>query len=149
VRLRLCALLAFSVLPLVAVPAAGADSIPAKTVEPLSRELVTPESVLQLLVGLGVVVAAIFLVAWLLRRVGAVPMNNDRLKVVAGLALGQRERVLLVQVGDAHQVLLGVTQGKISKLCEFDAPVVEAEVASNEFAQRLRGALKVQGNKAP
>lgn len=143
-RSSLLCFLAVSVCPLAISSAMGAEAPASTAVEPLSRELITSESVLQLVIGLGVVVAAILFVAWMLRRVGAVSMNNGQLKVVAGLALGQRERVLLVQVGDSHQVLLGVTQGKISKLGEFSEPVVKTEMPGGEFTQRLRGVLKGQ-----
>jgi len=147
VRLCFCAPIVFSVVFMVTAPVMGSDSGAADAVEPLSRDLVSPEAVAQLLIGLGVVVAAIFFVAWLLRRIGAVSVNNGQLKVVAGLALGQRERVLLVQVGDKHQVLLGVTQGRISKLSEFDVPVVDTEASGGEFSERLRGALKGQSER--
>jgi len=102
---------------------------------------------MQLLAGLGVVIAAILLVAWLVRRLGAGSVNNGKLRVVAGLALGQRERVVLIQVGDEHQVLLGVTPGQIRKLTEFDSPVIQAEAGGlqGEFAGRLRSALERQG----
>ncbi len=143
-RFSLLCFLVVPIFPLVISPVMGAEASKIAAVEPLSRELVTSESVLQLAIGLGIVVAAILFVAWMLRRVGVVSMNNGQLKIVAGLALGQRERVLLVQVGDSHQVLLGVTQGGISKLGEFSEPVVRTEVSGGEFTQRLRGVLKGQ-----
>lgn len=110
------------------------------TIEPVSRELVTSGDIGQVLFGLAIVVVAILLVAWLLRRVGGVVPNNGKLKVVAGMAVGQRERVMLIQLGDSKQVLLGVTAQRISRLAEFEEPVILPE-NSAEFASRLRGAL--------
>ncbi|OEC37125.1 flagellar protein FliO/FliZ [Pseudomonas cuatrocienegasensis] len=94
---------------------------------------------LQLLLGLGLVVGLIFLLAWLMRRVQQItPRGGQVIKIVASQALGPRERLLLVQVGH-EQVLLGLTAGRISPLHVMAEPVhlPDAEPASTEFAQRL------------
>lgn len=127
-----------------AVPA-HAEAESSKPVEPLSRELITPGAVMQLVAGLAIVIAAIFLVAWLLRRIGGVNAGSGQLRIVAGLALGQRERVVLIQVGERQQVLLGVTSGNITRLAEYDEPVVVSDASQSDFAERLRGAMGGQG----
>ncbi len=96
--------------------------------------------VVQMLLGLGLVVGLIFLLAWLLRRVQqhSGMRGNGLIRLLASQAIGPRERLLLVQVGN-EQVLLGLTPGQISPLHVLKEPVhlPEAEAASPEFAQRL------------
>nr|WP_260407097.1 flagellar biosynthetic protein FliO [Pseudomonas fluvialis] len=93
-----------------------------------------------MLLGLGLVVGLIFLLAWLLRRVQQQSgmRGNGLIRLLASQAIGPRERLLLVQVG-TEQVLLGLTPGQISPLHVLKEPVhlPEAEAASPEFAQRL------------
>ena len=110
---------------------------------PFSRELVTPGAIAQVVIGLVLVIGVIFLVAWLLKRIGGVVPNNGKLKIVAGMALGQRERVMLIQVGESKQVLLGITSQRISRLAEFDELVVSSE-EGGEFAARLKGVLSAE-----
>ena len=93
----------------------------------------------QLMLGLLVVVGLIFALAWLLRRVQQIgPRGNQVIKLVASQALGPRDRLLLVQVGE-EQILLGISAGRISPLHVLKEPVQVpgAEPATPEFAQRL------------
>jgi len=121
-------------------------AIPAYAAEmadtPARPEFLNGEMIGQLLFGLFVVVAVILVLAWLLRRVGGVTVNNSQMKVVAGLALGHKERVLLVQVGESRQVLLGVTASQINTLAEFEEPVITQGAEQGEFAQRLRSVMQ-------
>lgn len=118
------------------------DSPPAyRSVDPLSLE-----SVLQLLLGLGLVLGTIFVIAWLLRRVTLLPGQHRKLKVVAALSLGQRERAVLVQVGD-QQLLLGVAQGQVTLLKSFEQPVIQPETESGTaFSQTLSRYLQKRSN---
>ncbi|QEW05467.1 flagellar biosynthetic protein FliO [Nitrincola iocasae] len=94
-------------------------------------------SVLQLVLGLALVLGTIFLIAWLLRKVTLLPGQHRKLRVVAALSLGNRERAVLVQVGD-EQLLLGVAQGQVSLLKSFDQPVIELESGQNSaFSKKL------------
>lgn len=67
-------------------------------------------------VGLALVVSLIFALAWVSKKIRG-RMNSDlgSLKIVAGLALGARERLLLVQVYD-QQLLIGIAPGQVSML---------------------------------
>lgn len=109
--------------------------------------LVNPVSagaVVQTLLGLIVVVAVIVAVAWLLRRVSRMQAGvQGVLKVVAGLSLGARERVVLMQVGE-KQLLLGVAPGRIHTLYVLEQPLAAAAGGMPEgavFAERLRQVL--------
>ena len=70
------------------------------------------------------VIGLILVLGWILRRLrGATLLGGSRqLKIVASLALGQRERVVVVQVGE-EQWLLGVTAQRISGLGKLEQPL--------------------------
>lgn len=94
-------------------------------------------SVSQLLLGLLLVVGLIFFLAWVFRRANLVPGQSAGMRVVASVALGPRERAVLVQCGD-KQLLLGVASGSVNLLAQFDEPVITPGVAAQgEFAQKL------------
>ncbi|MCX7628585.1 MAG: flagellar biosynthetic protein FliO [Methylophilaceae bacterium] len=79
-------------------------------------------SSLQMLLGLGLVLALIAATAWLLRRLapGQVAGRGD-LRVVAAVAVGPKERVVLVDVGETRLVL-GVAPGSVTRLHEMPRP---------------------------
>lgn len=63
----------------------------------------------QLVLGLLLVVGLIFVLAWLMRRVQSVgPGNGQVIEMIGSRALGPRDRLVLVQVGE-EQILLGIT----------------------------------------
>jgi len=74
---------------------------------------------LSLLLVLGVVFAA----AWVTRRLrGFGKFGGGALQVVTEIAVGTKERVVLVQVGK-QQLLVGVAPGRVSTLHVLDEPV--------------------------
>jgi flagellar protein FliO/FliZ len=76
---------------------------------------------LSLLLVLGVVFAA----AWVTRRLrGFGKFGNGALQVVTELAVGTKERVVLVQVGK-QQLLIGVAPGRVNTLHVLDEPVTQ------------------------
>lgn len=99
---------------------------------------------LALLLVLGMFLACV----WMLRKmnIGGSLSNTGKLKVVGGIALGMREKIVLLQVGD-KQLVLAVTPGRIETLT-----VLEGEACLNNnaktvdtdtsFAQKLMQALK-------
>ena len=71
---------------------------------------------LQVILGLGLVLAAIAGCAWLLRRFGGLQANGaGAIKVIGGSQVGQRERVVLVEVADTWLVI-GVAPGHVTAL---------------------------------
>ncbi|NBB37112.1 MULTISPECIES: flagellar biosynthetic protein FliO [Pseudomonas] len=94
----------------------------------------------QLVLGLLLVLGLIFFLAWLLRRVQqAGPAGKGQvIELIGSRALGPRDRLVLVQVGN-EQILLGLTPGTISALHVLKEPVQVpgTEQATPEFAQRL------------
>jgi|APLak6261703504_1056268.scaffolds.fasta_scaffold00829_3 flagellar protein FliO/FliZ len=107
-------------------------------------------SLLQVLFGLGMVLAAIAGTAWLLRKLapGQVAASGA-LRVVGGVAVGPKERVVLVDVGDTRLVL-GVAPGHISMLHQMPRPEGEAvasapEMSAESFYLRLKEMLNQRG----
>ena len=93
----------------------------------------------QLVLGLLLVIGLIFLLAWLMRRVQRIgPGNGQVIELVGSRALGPRDRLVLVQVGE-EQILLGLTPGRITPLHVLKTPVNvdQSKPATPEFAQRL------------
>lgn len=91
------------------------------------------------MLGLLLVVGLIFALAWLLRRVQRVgPGNGQVIEMIGSRALGPRDRLVLVQVGE-EQILLGITPGRITPLHVLKTPVSvdQNPPATPEFAQRL------------
>ena len=101
-------------------------------------------NIVQMIVGLLIVLFLVFAIAWVLRRVGGASLTgNGTLKVISGMSMGARERVVLLQVGE-EQLLLGVSPGRVQTLHVLDKPI-EAEsqrVASPMFANKLAEVLK-------
>ncbi|AIY40287.1 Flagellar biosynthesis protein FliQ [Collimonas arenae] len=109
---------------------------------------------LQAASGLAVVIALIFLCAWAARRLGLQKHNSGRLvKIIASTAIGQRERVVVVEIGDTW-LALGVTPGQIQALHSMPAqelppepklPIRQGAIAAGNaaglFAQKLRESL--------
>ncbi|WP_417614585.1 flagellar biosynthetic protein FliO [Oceanisphaera sp.] len=85
------------------------------------------------------VIGVILVLGWLLRRLrGAALLGGSRqLNIVASLALGQRERLVVVQVGE-EQWLLGVTAQQISGLGKLEHPL-PPEQAKSLLSQRSKG----------
>jgi flagellar protein FliO/FliZ len=105
----------------------------------------------QLLSGLLVVIAAIVVFAFLMRRVTGVQSRlGDEFRVLSGISLGSRERMLLVQVGD-RQLLVGVAPGRVQTLHVLDRPLEvpgraaaggSTAKAESPFARSLRAVLQ-------
>ena len=122
-------LIALCLLPLSPLLAAAT---PTGTAAPPPVDPVAPGAVVQLVLGLLAVIALILLLAWLVRRVNLLPGQRSGMQVVAVLPLGQRERAVLVQVGE-QQLLLGVGNGQVTLLERFEQPVLEPTRASYNF----------------
>jgi len=76
-------------------------------------------SIVQLVLGLAVVIALLFASLWLLKRISA-PRGEAAglIRVIAGTAVGPRERVVILEVGNTWMVL-GVAPGQVSALAEI------------------------------
>jgi flagellar protein FliO/FliZ len=73
--------------------------------------------------ALLLVLAAIFVVAWLLRRMRIVGNRvGGAIDVLANVQLGQKERAVLLKVGST-QILIGVAPGQVNTLHVLTEPL--------------------------
>ncbi|MFM9924763.1 flagellar biosynthetic protein FliO [Variovorax sp. H27-G14] len=112
--------------------------------------------------GMAVVVGLIFLCAWAARRFGLQRLGGGHLvKVVSSASVGQRERVVVVEVGD-QWLVLGVTSSQVNMLHALPAQVQHVQPAAAAsrmpgapnnpvelFARKLREALTGKAHTAP
>ena len=118
-------------------------AMPSSTAEPVHS--FASAGLLQAGLGLAVVIGLIFLLAWVARRFGLQPPGNTRLlKVVSSAMVGQRERVVVVEIGDAWLVL-GVAGGQVRTLHTMPAGQLPAAssaplaafTGTSAFSQKL------------
>ena len=132
-------------LPLSVLAAEPATTSAAATAAPAVGSGVAGQ-LTQLVFGLLLVLGLIFFLAWLLRRLQqAGPAGKGQvIELIGSRALGPRDRLMLVQVGN-EQILLGLSPGTITALHVLKEPVQvpsTSEKATPEFAQHL---LKILG----
>jgi flagellar protein FliO/FliZ len=100
-------------------------------------------------IGLVIVLSVFFMCAWGIRKLSGLTLNGaEKIRMVGGLSLGMREKVVLLQVGK-KQLVLGVTPGHIETLlvlegedCLLKEEPLPATI-QNGFAQKLMHAIKV------
>ena len=87
---------------------------------------------------LGVIVLLLWGGIWAMRRMrpGAGFGNARDCTILRSLALGPRERLLVVQIG-GRNLVIGIGSASVSLLCELDEPL--ASPANDErFAETIR-----------
>ena len=97
----------------------------------------------QLGLGLAVVVGLIFLLGYVMRRVGPLaPQGGQHIRLISSYPLGPRDRLALVEVG-GEQLLLGISPGRITTLHVLDEPITaDTDAGSGDFARKLQAMLK-------
>jgi flagellar protein FliO/FliZ len=77
---------------------------------------VSSGSVLQVILSLLLVLTAVAVVAWVLKRINLPPQNSaNALKIISSIAVGQRERVVLMEINDTW-LIVGVAPGQVNAL---------------------------------
>lgn len=115
-----------------------ANGAGSRVVEPMAAG-----NLVQMTLGLLAVLLLLGGLAWFMRRVVRIQgVAGGALRVIGGLSMGARERVVLIQVGK-QQMLLGVAPGRVQTLHVLDEPLTElqSETGQGNFAQNLRMAL--------
>ncbi len=114
-----------STLLLLAVPLAATAAS-----EPLS-----PGRALQVMGALALVLGLIVVATWAARRVqGWRPQGNGHIRVIEGLAVGTRDKLLLIEVDD-QRVLIGLSPGRMQTLANFPANDRRASFSATLAAQ--------------
>ncbi len=115
-----------------------------------SPPVISPfSSLLRMLLGLGIVLLVIAGLVWLLKKssLGQGGVAGG-LRVVSAVAVGPKERVVLVDVGETRLVL-GVAPGHVVRLLEMERPdeadVVITEKTIPSFVVRLKEVMAARG----
>lgn len=125
------------------------DAAAAQVVGQSVREL-SSMNVLNWLLALAIVLGIFFACVWMLRKLnsGNGLASTGKMHVVGGVALGLREKVVLLQVG-TKQLVLAVTPGRIETLtvlegdeCLANTTRAPQSFVDTPFAQQLMQALK-------
>lgn len=136
--------IAGAILPLIASPWVRAES-PAPA---------TPEigaSLIQIALGLGIVVVLLLGSLHLLKRLqGPRGGAGGVLRTISGIAVGPRERVVVVELGETWLVV-GVAPGRISMLHSLPRQVSSADAGPNktgpqDFGQWLKQMMERRTN---
>lgn len=116
------------------------------TTPPLPVSPVSFWGVLQVLFGLAVVLGTVAAAAWLLKRLAPGQVSaGGALKLIGGIAVGPKERVVVVEVGDTWLVV-GVAPGQVSALHNMPKlaslpETVRAGMGEQRFALWLRDVI--------
>nr|WP_315292244.1 flagellar biosynthetic protein FliO [Serratia proteamaculans] len=117
------------------------------TLQPAAPALPAGSVLTQVSTALGGILLLILLAGWLFRRLGFAPQarNNKLLNLRASCQVGQRERVVVIEV-DNTLLVLGVTAQQITPLHTLPAPTSDSTAAENtapaDFRQLMQKVLK-------
>jgi len=132
----------------------------AATALPVAAAPETPSlasSLGQMVLGLGVVIALLLASLWLIKRLTSPRGAASGLRVLGGVSIGSRERVVLVEVA-GKVLVLGVSAANVNTLHTLDAselhqaaesaPTQLATRPEGEFARWLKLSLDRRGNRS-
>ncbi|MBS0299001.1 MAG: flagellar biosynthetic protein FliO [Proteobacteria bacterium] len=137
----------FLIFLLLATPySAAAETAKSGYVPP--APVISTESTLQMIGALLLVLAVIVGGTWLLKRFALLPtVASGVVKVVAATGVGQRERVVVVEI-DRTWLVLGVAPGRVNKLHVLNKPATDTAGATpehppvGEFATQLNQSME-------
>ncbi len=119
----------------------------------MASELSPVSGLVQMLLAMGLVLGVIFALAWLMRRVNPMALAGSQaaLRVISGVMVGQRERVVIVEV-QGKWLVLGVAAQSVTLLHTLDRPedlLTTPSVTTGPFADKLRALLESRGISLP
>lgn len=136
-----------------AAPAAGNAAAATAPVVAGSAIPSSSGSVFTMLFGLVAVLALMAAIAWLLKRFGLAQSlaGNAVAKVVGGVSVGTRERVMVVEVGE-QWIVVGVAPGRVNALATLPrqelAASQEVKAGTPAFATWLRHTMDKRNGEA-
>ncbi|MGZ5817961.1 MAG: flagellar biosynthetic protein FliO [Burkholderiaceae bacterium] len=107
-------------------------------------------SFFQVLLGLIVVLALMAAAAWTLKKFGVSKLaGNAPVRIVGGVSVGNRERVLVVEVGD-QWIVVGVAPGQVNALSTMPrqetAAAPEVMPVAKNFSAWLKQTIEKRSN---
>lgn len=143
-RTAVAFLVALTTLPLAALAQVSKEAAPAAAVATSQAAATLPDAgtgLVRSVLGLIVVLALIMGCAWLAKRFGnrVGGGKTQLLKTVSALPVGQRESVVVVELGE-QWLVLGVAPGRVNALAQLPRqalPAAEQAAGAKAFAQLL------------
>lgn len=94
----------------------------------------------KIVISLALVILLVLGLGWMFKKLSLRMPGNRQIKVICALPLGQRERILVIEIQGKHRVI-GVTPQSINLLFELENPLPEEKLAS-DFHTQLQSFLK-------
>lgn len=132
-----------ALLLLLSFPAFGDTGKPVYVPPPA---VISTDNMLQMMGGLLLVLIIIAGAAWVLKRFSLIPATAAGvIKVIAASGVGQRERVVVVEI-DNTWLVLGVAPGRVNKLHTLQKPSenpgsAQTNPAADAFADQLNQSI--------
>ncbi|GAB5500780.1 MAG: flagellar biosynthetic protein FliO [Pseudohongiellaceae bacterium] len=138
--LQLLSLIALTLSLMLLIPSArAAEATPAAS--PVS--ILDTGSLVQMLLALGVVIVLIVGLSFAIRKFNMFTAGSSaHIRIVGGLALSNKDRLLLVQVGN-EQLLISASPGRVSMVHEMREPI-DADAAATRSANNPNFASLLQ-----
>ena len=106
---------------------------------PAKQEPVTTSDALSVSIGLIFILLLIFSLAWFMRKMGYSNISGQgQLSILATLNLGQKEKIILLQVGQ-QQMLVGITATQINTLHVLKEPLESIETQAGKEVGNFDG----------
>lgn len=111
---------------------------PAVAAENISNEI-SASVYLQAFLSLIFILGILFFATWILRKVsGGQGFGNRKIKVIGGVALSPREKIVLLQIAD-ECLVVGVVPGQIRTLHQVALDKVCSPEEIDELSQQSKG----------
>lgn len=94
----------------------------------------------KIVISLALVILLVLGLGWMFKKLSLRMPGNRQIKVICALPLGQRERILVIEI-QGKQRVIGVTPQNINLLFELENPLPEEKLAS-DFHTQLQSFLK-------
>jgi flagellar protein FliO/FliZ len=108
------------------------------TMAAAERSVTSSGGLLQIFFSLVVVLAAVFVVAWVVRRMKVTPRSRvGHLKVIDEVVLGSKERAIVLEA-EGTRLVVGVGEGRVALLHRYtstETPDVAVETAAGPSAK--------------
>lgn len=114
---------------------AGREAVPRAATEPSSAMALG-----KIVISLALVIFLVLGLGWLFKKLTLRLPGGRHIKVVTAMPLGQRERILVIEI-QGKQRVIGVTPHSVNYLFELENPLPEEKLAS-DFHTQLQSFLK-------
>lgn len=111
-----------------------------KVLQPGTDTVSPKTSLLKIVISLALVVTLVIVLGWLFKKMSLRMPGSRQIKIISALPLGQRERILVIEI-QGKQRVLGVTPHSINLLFELENPLPDEKLAS-DFHTQLQSFLK-------